>query len=66
VGLHHPFLYGSPYGDAASSGFFGLRGWHTRSHLLRALFEVTIFNHKSHVDVLRSTFELTRVRLHPR
>jgi L-xylulokinase len=61
--FYHPFLYGSPYGEAASGGFFGLRGWHTRGHLLRALFEGTIFNHKSHVDVLRSAFKITRVRL---
>jgi L-xylulokinase len=61
--FYHPFLYGSPYGDAATAGFFGLRGWHTRGHLLKALFEGTVFNHKSHVDTLRSGFEFTRVRL---
>lgn len=61
--FYHPFLYGSPYGDAATAGFFGLRGWHGRGHLLRALFEGTVFNHKGHVDTLRSAFEFTRVRL---
>ena len=23
--FYHPFLYGSPYGDEATAGFFGLR-----------------------------------------
>jgi L-xylulokinase len=61
--FYHPFLYGSPYGDEATAGFFGLRGWHTRGHLLKALFEGIVFNHKGHVDDLRSNFEVTRVRL---
>jgi L-xylulokinase len=61
--FYHPFLYGSPYGDEATAGFFGLRGWHTRGHLLKALFEGAVFNHKGHVDDLRSNFEVTRVRL---
>jgi L-xylulokinase len=61
--FYHPFLYGSPYGDAATAGFFGLRGWHRRGHVLKALLEGTVFNHKGHVDALRSTFRLTQVRL---
>jgi L-xylulokinase len=61
--FYHPFLYGSPYGDAATAGFFGLRGWHTRGHVLRALFEGVVFNHKWHVDTLRSVSDFTRVRL---
>lgn len=61
--FYHPFLYGSPRGDDATGGFFGMRGWHTRGHILRALFEGTVFNHRSHVDVLRSAFDVTRVRL---
>ena len=61
--FYHPFLYGSPYGDEASAGFFGLRGWHTRGHLLKALLEGSVFNHKGHVEDLRSNFEVTQVRL---
>jgi L-xylulokinase len=58
-----PFLYGSPHGDLATAGFFGLRGWHTRGHLLRALFEGVVFNHKVHVDALRSAFRVSEARL---
>lgn len=61
--FYHPFLYASPHGDDASGGFFGLRGWHTRGHLLRALLEGTVFNHKTHVDLLRGAFDVKRIRL---
>ncbi len=59
----HPFLYGSPHGDRASASFFGLRGWHRRGHLLRALLEGVTFNHKAHVDALRSAFAVDQARL---
>lgn len=61
--FYHPFLYGSPYGGVASGGFFGLRGWHTRAHFLRALLEGITFNHKTHADILESHFGFNRVRL---
>ncbi|MDQ4003923.1 MAG: FGGY-family carbohydrate kinase, partial [Actinomycetota bacterium] len=61
--FYHPFLYSSPHGDDASGGFFGLRGWHTRGHVLRALLEGTVFNHKTHVDLLRDTFDVKHLRL---
>ena len=47
-----PFLYGSNVGPQASSCFLGLRGWHHRDHLLRAVFEGVTFSHKTHVDRL--------------
>ncbi|AHY48309.1 Sugar (pentulose and hexulose) kinase (plasmid) [Rubrobacter radiotolerans] len=61
--FYHPFIYSSPHGDDATGGFYGLRGWHTRGHLLRALFEGVAFNHKTHVEILRDAFEVKRVRL---
>ena len=61
--FYHPFLYSSPHGDDATGGFFGLRGWHTRGHLLRALLEGIVFNHKTHVDILRNAFDVKRIRL---
>lgn len=59
----HPFLYGSPHGDHASAGLFGLRGWHTRGHVLRAILEGITFNHKTHVSALRSAFPIAEARL---
>ncbi|MER7407155.1 hypothetical protein ABT373_32945 [Streptomyces sp. NPDC000070] len=34
--------------------FLGLRGWHGRGHLLRALMEGVVLNHRWHVDALCS------------
>ncbi len=58
-----PFLYGSPHGAAASGTFLGIRGWHNRSHLLRAVLEGVVFNHRTHVDALRDAFEISEGRL---
>jgi L-xylulokinase len=61
--LFLPFLYGSPHGAAASGTFLGMRGWHNRGHLLRAVLEGVVFNHRTHVDALRDAFEMSEGRL---
>jgi len=48
----HPFLAGSPYGAHASASFLGLRTWHGRPDLLRAVFEGVVYNHRMHLDAL--------------
>jgi len=58
--LFHPFLYGSPYEERASGGFFGLHSWHDRGHMLRAVIEGAVFNHRTHALALASAFELKR------
>jgi L-xylulokinase len=47
-----PFLYGSNAGPDAKACFLGLNGWHTRGHVLRAIYEGVVFGHKRHVDRL--------------
>jgi L-xylulokinase len=61
--IYLPFLYGSPDRPDATAVFFGLKAWHTRGHLLRALFEGVAFNHRTHVDALRDHTEVTEARL---
>ena len=48
----HPYLFGSRLGAECRAGFYGLAGWHGEGHLLRALFEGVMFEHRRHVDVL--------------
>ncbi|WP_196258109.1 FGGY family carbohydrate kinase [Pelagibacterium limicola] len=48
----HPFLYGGRSGAHQRGGFFGLAGWHNESHMLRAVFEGVMFEHRRHVAVL--------------
>ena len=51
--IFHPFLYGSNVQPTARAGFYGVAGWHTRAHLLRALYEGVVFGHLSHIEKLR-------------
>lgn len=53
--LFHPFLYGSGEGAEFRAGFHGLAGWHGEGHLLRALFEGVVFEHRRHIDTLVSS-----------
>jgi L-xylulokinase len=50
--LFHPFLYGGRLGAHQRGGFFGLAGWHEEGHMLRAIFEGVMFEHRRHVEVL--------------
>lgn len=52
--MFHPFLYGGRDGAHQRGGFFGLAGWHDEGHVLRALFEGVCFEHRRHIDTLRS------------
>ncbi len=52
--VFHPFLYGSNVQVNARAGFYGIAGWHTRAHLLRALYEGVVFGHLSHIEKLRT------------
>ncbi|MDX6435058.1 MAG: L-xylulokinase [Streptosporangiaceae bacterium] len=61
--IYLPFLFGSPLPHDASASFIGLRGWHTRGDLLRAVMEGVAFNHRHHIDALDTAFESTVVRL---
>lgn len=61
--IYLPFLYGSPMPQDASAAFVGVRGWHTRGHLLRAVLEGVAFTHRLHVDALDAAFPSTTVRL---
>jgi len=51
--IFHPFLFGSNVQPSARAGFYGVAGWHTRAHLLRALYEGVLFGHLSHIEKLR-------------
>lgn len=50
--LFQPFLYGGRLGSHYRASFFGLAGWHGEGHLLRALYEGVMFEHRRHVAVL--------------
>ncbi|MBB4574831.1 FGGY-family carbohydrate kinase [Rhizobium lentis] len=51
--LYHPYLYGAQQDGHARAGFYGIAGWHTKGHLIRALLEGVAFGHRRHVETLR-------------
>lgn len=53
--IFHPYLYGSGQSAAARGGFFGLAGWHGEGHVLRALFEGVVFEHRQHIERLTAS-----------
>jgi L-xylulokinase len=59
----HPYLFGSPHGALPGASFIGLRGWHDRGDMLRAVIEGIAFNHRIHVDALRRGFAPREARL---
>src|SRR6516225_9703756 len=61
--MFHPFLFGSPFDQPASASFFGMRSWHRRGHLARAVLEGMVFNHRWHIEALTDTFPAQRAGL---
>jgi L-xylulokinase len=52
--IFHPFLYGSNVQATARAGFYGIAGWHTKAHVVRALYEGVVYCHLAHVNKLRA------------
>lgn len=52
--IFHPFLFGSNVQANARAGFYGLGAWHTKAHVLRALYEGVVFGHLDHVNRLKA------------
>lgn len=47
-----PFLYGCNVSLDGKAAFFGLDGWQTRGHVLRAIYEGIVFSHRWHMERL--------------
>ena len=52
-----PFLYGSNAHPLAKGTFAGLTTYHTKAHMLRAVFEGVVYSHKVHIEKLLSERE---------
>ena len=47
-----PFLFGSNVSPDAKASLIGIKGWHTRGDVLRAIYEGIVFGHRVHVERL--------------
>jgi L-xylulokinase len=52
--IFHPFIYGSGDNSSARAGFYGIGGWHTRAHMIHAIYEGVVFGHLQHIHKLRN------------
>ncbi|AOF53258.1 carbohydrate kinase [Rodentibacter caecimuris] len=60
--LFIPFLYGTNT-ENVKSGFYGIQSYHTKSHLLRAIYEGVIFSLMTHIENMKKKFPNTE-KLH--
>ncbi|MQW55058.1 FGGY-family carbohydrate kinase [Sinorhizobium meliloti] len=51
--IYHPYLYGAQQDGSARAGFYGIAGWHTKGHLVRAVLEGVAFGHRQHIETMR-------------
>ena len=51
--IFHPYLFGSDVQATARAGFYGLGAWHTKTHVLRALYEGVVYGHMHHIAKLQ-------------
>jgi L-xylulokinase len=59
-----PFIFGSNVIEDAKCAFVGLSGWHTKSHMIRAIYEGVAFGHRYHLARLAAVGKLpTTVRM---
>jgi L-xylulokinase len=58
--IFHPFLFGSNVQANARAGFYGLGSWHTKAHVLRALYEGVVYGHLDHVNRLKAAGAATK------
>lgn len=47
-----PFLFGTNVDLDSKSAFIGIKGWHSKVHLLRAVYEGIVFSHLYHFERL--------------
>lgn len=59
--VYHPYLYGSLTSEKAGGGFYGIRPWHTRAHLARALLEGIAINYSIHQGYLEESHRVSRL-----
>ena len=55
-----PAAGGAPGRDGPGAGWVGVRGWHERADLWYAVLEGVAFNHRTHLDALRTAFTMDR------
>ncbi|WP_311552997.1 FGGY-family carbohydrate kinase [Propionimicrobium lymphophilum] len=61
--IYTPYIYGNPMNIDAAGTFSGIRAWHTRGHMLRAIYEALAFNHLHHSAPMIEGFGVEDIRV---
>lgn len=50
--IFHPYLFGGLYNANACGGFYGLRDWHTKADMVKAVYEGVVFGHYANIQTI--------------
>lgn len=59
--LFHPYMFGGLYNSDACAGFYGLRDWHTKGDMVKALFEGIAFGHYFNIKTIEGNEFFTTI-----
>jgi len=50
--LFHPFIFGTIFTSSASGGFYGIKNWHSKADILRAVYEGIVLGHYANIKLI--------------
>jgi L-xylulokinase len=50
--IFEPFVFGSLFNNYESGGFYGIKNWHTKADLLRAIYEGIVMGHCMYIKAI--------------
>ena len=61
--VFQPYMFGSPLNPLASAGLVGMRSWHERADVLRAIYEGIAFGHWANIQFIPGKEQLAAIWL---
>jgi L-xylulokinase len=50
--LFHPYIFGSIFNNSASAGFYGIKNWHKKADVLRAVYEGIVMGYYAYIQAI--------------
>jgi L-xylulokinase len=50
--LFHPFIFGTIFTSSASGCFYGIKNWHSKADILRAVYEGIVMGHYANIKLI--------------
>lgn len=61
--IFQPYLFGALYDASACGGFYGIRDWHTKGDLVKAVYEGIVFGHYANIKMIEGYERFTTLWL---